>query len=285
MKITLVASGVFSLFLIWWVLLNFFPNFLTDGGALFADTYAVTALLGGVIGLYFSFTRWGGFSSLMGRVVLFLSLGLLAQVFGQASYAFYARVFGIEVPYPSVGDIGFFGSIPLYILGAYYLIRLSTATIRVGKSNKLNPLVIFIPLSMLALSYLVFIKDYEVSTDSLLATALDFGYPLLQSIYVSMALIAFYYTKNMVNSFMHKKILFLLFALVFQYVADFVFLFKAHRDLYVTGGFTDFLYLLAYFLMTLAIINLNDVFERLKSGRINNGAVKVQNEGTDTVTQ
>lgn len=267
---------LFSFFLVWWVLLNFTNIFVSkDSMADFADTYATVALFGGLVGLFFS-KRWGGFSSLLGKVVLCLSIGLLAQVFGQFSYAFYARVLGVEVPYPSIGDLGFFGSIPFYIFGSYYLVRICVASVKAASSKfPINTISIIVPSILLVVSYIFLLRGYEPDWENIPGTFLDFAYPLFQAVYVSLALIAFYYTKHMVNGLMHKKVVFLLVALVVQYFADFLFLYKAHRDLYVTAGVTDFTYLVAYFLMSLAIINLNSVFEQVKSGKVtvNGGTV------------
>lgn len=234
----------------------------------FADTYAVVALFGGLVGLFLS-GKWGGFSSLLGKVVLCLSIGLLAQVFGQFSYAFYARVLGVEVPYPSIGDLGFFGSIPFYIFGSYYLVRICVASVK-GVSSRfpVNSISIVVPVIMLVVSYIFLLRGYEPGWENIPGTFLDFGYPLFQAVYVSLAFVAFYYTKRMINGIMHKKVVFLLVALVVQYLADFLFLYKAHRDLYTTAGITDLTYLVAYFLMSLAIINLNSVFEQIKNGKV-----------------
>lgn len=257
---------------LWWLVLNF-TSFIQadDAREAFAASYGLMALVGGMLGLYVCM-RWGGFRSLIGRVVGFLSLGLLAQEFGQIAYSYYSIVLGIEVPYPSIGDLGFFGSIPFYILGAYFLVKICVATTKgVNGPIPVNPISLVVPVALLTISYLFLMRGYEPDWENIPGTFLDFAYPFFQAIYVSLALIAFYYTKHMANGIMHKKVVFLLVALVVQYLADFVFLYKAHRDLYVTAGITDFLYLLAYFLMSLAIINLNDVFERLKSGKINSG--------------
>ncbi len=271
-----VPVVLFSFFLIWWALLNFTNIFVdSDSMADFADTYATVALFGGLVGLFFS-GRWGGFSSLLGKVVLCLSIGLLFQVFGQFSYAFYARVLGVEVPYPSIGDLGFFGSIPFYILGSYYLVRICLVSVKATSSRfPINPISIVVPVILLVVSYIFLLRGYEPDLENIPGAFLDFGYPLFQAVYVSLALIAFYYTKRMVNGLMHKKVVFLLVALIVQYLADFLFIYKAHRGLYVTAGITDLTYLVAYFLMSLAIINLNSVFERFKNGKVvvNGGAV------------
>lgn len=275
-KLAFVLGAVFSFFLCWWLVVNFFSSVLPSDPDLFADTYAVVALFGGLVGVYLAFAKWGGWGSVLGKVIMLLSIGLLAQVFGQFSYAYYARVLGVEVPYPSIGDIGFYGSMFFYIAGAYYLVKLCAGVTKVSKATtRIHPLVLLIPLSMLATAYLVFIKDYEFDPSDRLITLLDFTAPLLQSVYVSLALVAFYFTRDIVNGIMHKKVVFLLIALVAQYLADFLFLYKAHKDLYTTAGITDLTYLVAYFLMSLAIINLNSVFEQLKNGKsiMDGGAV------------
>ena len=227
------------------------------------------------MGLYVC-SLWGGFNSLVGKIVGFLSLGLLAQEFGQLSYSYYSVFLGVEVPYPSIGDLGFFGSIPFYIFGSYYLVRICVASVKAASSKfPINTISIIVPSILLVVSYIFLLRGYEPDWENIPGTFLDFAYPLFQAVYVSLALIAFYYTKHMVNGLMHKKVVFLLVALVVQYFADFLFLYKAHRDLYVTAGVTDFTYLIAYFLMSLAIINLNSVFEQVKSGKVtvNGGTV------------
>jgi hypothetical protein len=266
-----VSIFVFLIFSIWFFILHAFPNYATDRSLeILAAVYGIMALFGGIIGMYVS-SRWGGFSSLLGKALGFFSLGLLAQEFGQLSYSYYSIALGIDVPYPSIGDLGFFGSIPLYALGAYYLIKICLAWVgnNDGKERKrVNGLAFVVPVAMLAVTYLFLLRGYEPDMDNNAGTFLDFAYPLFQAGYVSLALVCFYYTKSLFNSVMHKNIVFLLIALIVQYFADFLFLFKVHRDLYVTGGVTDFTYLVAYFLMTIAIINMNSVFEQIKNGKV-----------------
>ncbi len=270
----------FVLMTVWWVLLNyagvFYFESIDQQREIFAASYGLLALVGGLLGLYVC-SLWGGFNSLVGKIVGFLSLGLLAQEFGQLSYSYYSVFLGIEVPYPSVGDIGFFGSIPLYILGSYYLVKLvsKSATNKNTSGSVVNLISILVPLVILFITYISLLHGYGFDTENLLAGVLAFSYPLFQTVYVSLALIAFYRTRYALMGYMHRGVVFLLSALVFQYFADFLFLYKEHRELYITGGVTDFVYLSAYFLMSLAIVNLSAVFERFKNGKVvvNGGAV------------
>src|SRR3989344_6132703 len=77
-------------------------NNLTEGpyNNLYGTLYPILSLFGGLYGLLYVQKRWGGHRSLVGKGVIFLSLGLLAQVFGQWAWSYYTIVENIEVPYP-----------------------------------------------------------------------------------------------------------------------------------------------------------------------------------------
>lgn len=230
---------------------------------IFTDTYGIVPVLAGVYGLTVAH-KWGGFTSVMGKAVKFFSLGLLAQGFGQATYSVYYLVLGIEVPYPSIGDLGYFGSIPLYILGIYFLGK--AAGMRIS-TKSLGPLVVsvLIPLLMLALSYVLFLSTYEVDPAAPLVTFLDFGYPLGQALYISLAIMAYFLSRPVLGGVMKPRIIFVLLALVVQYLADFTFLYQVINDSWVAGGINDFMYLLAYAGMFYALVSLEDVYFGLKT--------------------
>ena len=57
----------------------------------------------------------------------------------------------IDVPYPSIGDIGYFGSIPLYIFGVIFLAKSMGVELSLGSfANKLKALLI--PVTILSIS-------------------------------------------------------------------------------------------------------------------------------------
>lgn len=256
--LTVLLAGGYS---VWW-LANLLHGHPGDRSLeLYSDSYWVTAVVGVVCGFFVS-KLWGGFRSLFGRALLFFTLGLAAQVFGQITYSYFALVRHIDAPYPSIGDIGYFGSVILYILGVYTLSKALGVRLRyAGGFQKL--ISILVPLILLATSYMVFLKDYQFSGSHLI-TFLDFGYPLGQALYISIALFAYILSAKLLGGKMKNKILLLLFALLIQYCADFSFLFRFSRDTWYAGDFTDFLYQLAYLFMTLALIQIGGVARKLK---------------------
>ena len=249
---------LFFVLAVWWLILQVLHYEYGDLGArrdlLWAACYQSVAILGGVVGLAIS-NSWGSARSVMGRAVLSFALGLLLQVFGQSTFSFYNLVLNVDVPYPSLADIGFFGSIPFYIYGILLLARASRVKISLG--SFLNQLkAVCVPLLMLTSSYLFFLRGYLFDWSQPLKVLLDFGYPFGQTIYVSITILTYLLSKGVLGGIMRSKILFLLFALVIQYVADYNFLYQAANMSWRNGGYGDFIYLLAYLLMALGLLQL-----------------------------
>lgn len=252
----LIVSLVFTFFLFSWFLVQYSHSpYLLE---LYADTYGMVTVFAGVYGLYMS-KKWGYFSSVFGKAIIFLSLGLLAQGFGQAVYSIYYLVFDISAPYPSIGDIGFFGSIPLYILGVWYLALASG--VKYALKSKLSVLLsVIVVAALLFSSYQFFLMGYDFTDVPLLVIFLDFGYPLGQAVYVSMALVIALVSRKMLGGVMKKRVWLLLAALLFQYASDFVFLYQFNRDTWTAGGINDFMYLISYFMLFIAMVDIETAF-------------------------
>ncbi len=249
----ILSSLIFIAFSAWWILGGGFAN---SENELFSDTYWVLPLLGGAAGLWAA-NKWGGVKSLFGKSIFLLALGLSAQVFGQVVYSIYALALKVEVPYPSIGDVGFFGSVLLYIAAIWLLAK--TAGVKASRLTvKQKVIAIALPLLLLSASYWIFLKGYEFDWANPLVVLLDFGYPLGQAIYVSLALLTYFLSMGLLGGIMKKKILFLLGALLVQYVADYLFLYQNSRETWYAGGISDYIYLVAYFLMTLSLLRLAD---------------------------
>lgn len=248
-----ISVFFFSLYTAWWVYIQFYINKESSSVIhYFSGTYGVIAILGAYWGLRIS-QRWGSFKSLIGRAIAMFSIGIFLQEFGQLAYAYYIVVLKIETPYPSIGDIGYFGSIFFYLYGIYLVAKASGIKVSLHSySSKMQAVII--PLSILTYSYFLFLRDYQLDWSNPLAIILDFGYPLGQACYISLALLAFILTRGILGGVMKVRILFILFALLLQFLADFNFLFESSHETWVTAGYGDYLYLCAYFIMVLSIL-------------------------------
>lgn len=253
--LSLIASLIFSFFVVWWIYLQLFLQRGNIQYYLFSGSYGLLALYGGICGINTSL-KWGGLKTLLGKSVFMFSLGLFAQVFGQIVYSYYANFYKISAPYPSIGDIGFFGTIPFYIYGAILLANSSGIKINFRSFRK-KIIALIIPVTMVIIGYLLYLQNYIFDWNKPVKIFLDFAQPLGDAMVISIAIIIFIFSRNILDGIMRSKALLILLALVAQFFADYVFLYDSSN--FYSGNYMDFIYLLAYFLMTLALLSLRSL--------------------------
>lgn len=259
----IITTFLFFGFSGWWYHLNYIveePGFWEV--ELYSATYGILALIGGVLGLNIA-KNWGGTKSALGSVLTYLSLGLLFQEAGQISYSYYSMILGVEIPYPSIGDFWYYGTIPVYI---YATIKLAKVlNIKFTKELfKRNILSILLPAGLLAISYNIFLSGYDYLGNDFGTTFLSVMYPLGQSLYLSIALLIFILSIKSLGGKLKINILLILMALVAQYTADFVFLYTSDRETWITAGINEYMYLFAYYIMAISIIMLSVKFKKIK---------------------
>ena len=248
---------------VWWVIIALIlKNQDINQNLYWAASYQILAILGAIFGIIIS-QYWGGFKSTLGKSIIFFSLGLLLQSFGQSVFSFYNIILKVEIPYPSIADIGFFGSVPLYIYGGILFGQASGIKFSL-RSLSSKAIAIIIPLVILVASYFFFLKNYEFNLDNPLKVFLDFGYPSGQAIYISVAISTYFLSKKLLGGIMKNAVLLILIALVVQYVADYNFLYQTLNTTWINGGYGDFIYLIAYFVMALGLIKMGSVFNKIK---------------------
>jgi|SRR3989344_859524 len=239
----------------WWLKIYISGVRETQENYLFGFIYAFIALAGGVNGLLIS-KKWGGVKSYVGRGLIYFSLGLLGEWFGQTTWTYYNVIQKIEVPYPSIADIGYFSIIPLYALG---VISLAKAT---GAKFKLRTMwgkliIVLIPIIMVIISFNLFLQELSVDITNPIRTFLDFGYPLGEAVTISITLVVYEFSRGVLGGKMKNRILFILIALFTQYITDFTFLYKAGLGTYYNSGPVDLMYTTSFLITSLALIGFN----------------------------
>lgn len=258
----LLVCALFIGLLFWRLFLIYYPFPDNTQIQVWAASYQIIAWCGAIFGLVLS-KRWGGYSSVIGRASIAFSLGLLLQSFGQSIFSYYFYT-GHSAPYPSLADVGFFGSIPFYAYGMFALAKASGAHMSLKSvANKIQ--VVIIPFIILGISYTMFLKGYVIDPSSPAKTFLDFGYPLGQAIYISIALLAYSLSRQMLGGIMRKAILFFIIALVVQYASDYTFLYQSSKGIFEGGGVVDFMYSVAYLCMSISLIKLGMTFEKINN--------------------
>lgn len=257
----LLTAVFFLLMSVWWLIVQQ-SGFTDNDRQIFSAAYGVMALWGALWGIKTS-AAWGGTKSLFGKAILMFALGLFAQEFGQLAYSFYANILHVEIPYPSIGDIGYFGSIPLYAYGAYLLAQTSGIKFAIQSGfDKVK--IIFFPVALLVISYTLFLRGYEFDWTNPLVIFFDFGYPLGQAIYISIAILTYVMCRRVLGGVMRSRVLLILAAFLLQYAADFMFLYQNSNGTWEGGRLNDYMYLVSYTAMTIALLELRHVILRIR---------------------
>lgn len=243
---------------LWWITI-YFSQEKDPWVYYFGLAYPVVAIFGGYNGMVIG-KSWGGLKSVMGKSVYFFSLGMFSYAFGQLVWSYYNIILQVEIPYPSIADIGYVSAIPFYLLGVIYLGNASG--VRFGfKKMYAKIQATILPLLGLLISYFVFLRDYEFVVPGeyieYIKVFIDFGYPLGQALTVAVAILVLLLSRDYLGGIMKPRIWYILFALSFQYVTDFSFLYQASKGTYYNGGIVDLMYAISLIVMGVGLLFLD----------------------------
>lgn len=243
----------FSLLCLWWVILQFLNQKDSPLNYWFVFAYGLLPLISGVMGLYIS-RKWGFFSSVMGRTVMFLSLGLITWGVGETIWSYYILVLGVEVPYPSLADASFILSWPLWSLG---IINLSKAVgVRFSLRNTGSKLLLLaIPLTVVIISYYLLYVIARNSTidwgSEYLKLFVDLLYPIWDVILLTLVLTVYFLSIGFLGGRYRFPITLLIMGFVVNYLADLGLSYTSTVETFYNGGFVDLLFTVAMFLLSL----------------------------------
>ncbi|HSX46095.1 MAG TPA: hypothetical protein VLG27_03780 [Candidatus Saccharimonadia bacterium] len=263
-KLQILVTVIFLAFVAWWIS---FQHVVTKQGTSvqwFGGTYGSVALIGAVIG-FAAAKKWGGFKTVLGRALTLFSLSLLAQEAGQLIYTYYIYGAKIQIPYPSWGDVAYFGSVLFYIAAAFFLARAAGVKYSLKQKKSYKFIATVLPLVLLVASYSILLHNHHYDTSKPLTVFLDVGYPVGEAIYISIAIVAFLLSRKALGGMLRPAILLVLLALVIQYISDFTFVYQSSRGTYLSGKFADLFYLIAYFAMTTALIRFHVAYKHIQN--------------------
>jgi len=220
----------------------------------------ILPVIGGIFGIILS-RKWGFLKASLGRAIFFLSAGVMAWGIGSVIWAYYNLVLGVEVPYPSFGDVGYLMSYPFYALG---LINLGKG---MGAYHKLKTrlgkvALVLVPVLGMAVTYFIFISiarggEFDYQDSSLLKILFDIGYPLGDATVVT-AIGLIYGLSYKVFGGKFKWPINLLFAgQLLLYFGDFFFSYGTTQGTYYIGNLNDLLFVHALFLIAVGVNALN----------------------------
>lgn len=207
----------------------------------------VAALIG------FERVRSFTFDSALGKSLLFISLGILSWGLGALAWLYYNIMSTTEVPYPSLADVFFVGTVPLAAYGLFLLLRNLQITFDLKTKLKL----VLLPLAAFLVVYSLFIEGKLAEDVPALAKALNVMYPLGDAIFLSFTLVLLSLIRG---SKMFKPVVLLCMGYLIEAMADFSFSWTTSTGTYYTGNWVDMLFALAFSFIGTGIYFMGDIY-------------------------
>lgn len=254
-KHLLFISTSYLAMLVWWILI-FKRNLVdTKENYIFGLLIGVLALLGGVIGIIKS-RKWGFLKSVVGKSICFLALGLMTWGVGTVIFAYYNLFLNIAVPYPSIADVAYIVSWPLWTIGMIYLAQAIGVKYQLKKVGG-KIFLIFIPLIIIPFSYfLLFTIARGGSIDfsgGALKLFFDLTYPIGDIVILTTATLIYSLSIHYLGGVFRFPILIIMFGFLMNFFADFAFSFTTTNGTFYVADWVDLLFTTTMFILSLGV--------------------------------
>lgn len=200
--------------------------------------------------------RWGGIQSSMGKTLLFLSLGLTTWGLGTIIFAYYNIVLGVAVPYPSVADLFYIVSWPLWAIGMISLSKTTGAKFQMRSAYGRFALSIIPLLAIFITYYLLVIVARGGSIaiiDDPLGTLTSLAYVVGDIVILTFTLLIYGLSFNYLGGYYKWPIMILLFGFVANYVSDLFFALTITNGTYFVANWVDLIFMIAFLLLGLGV--------------------------------
>jgi hypothetical protein len=259
-KVRFVLPLVYFLFFLFWLGYTLVYGFQPSiAGKIFILSQILFPLMGGCFGLR-SAKTWGGTNSVVGRGVTFISLGLLTWGLGTVFWCYYSYFAYLEVPYPSLADVAYIWSWPLWAVGIWNLGRVMGVQYSLRKTAY-KLLLIAIPIFVSIVSYIAL---YVIArggtmdfTGGLIKLFFDLFYPIASTVITTLVLLAFLLSGEYLGGKFKNVFLLLLLGFFCNYIADFMLAYTSTTGTFYNGHIADLFFTTSMFLISQSVIMFN----------------------------
>jgi hypothetical protein len=254
-KASAYLCGFYVALLVWWATIAL--SKITDSpfNLAFAFAYGLMPLFGGILG-FLAARKWGLLKSAMGKALLFFSLGLIMWGLGEMIWSYYNFVERIEIPYPSIADIFFVLSWPLWGVGVWYMSYATGA--KYGLKSKIGKIQLFsIPIVAALFSYYLLVMvarggTFDISGDWM-KIFFDIAYPLFDVIVLAIGALVFGLSFKFLGGKYKWPVIITLFGFIINYFADFGFSYTTTVGSFYNGNWVDLLFTSAMFVISFGV--------------------------------
>ncbi len=246
--VLLVSAFIIAILMLIFVIQDGVPSFYryTINYAAHLIFIVAIALIG------FNRAKTFGLKSAFGKSIALIALGLVSWGIGNTIWLYYNVVAGMELPYPSLADIGFVGMIPLAAIGMLLLLK----NIRMKLDTRTLLTAMIFPIAILIPTYILFIDSKLAEEVPMIIKILNVIYPLGDAIILSFAVIVLFMVRG---SRIFKPVGIICFGFIVEALADFSFSWATTAGTFYVGGLTDFLFTSAFFVIAVGLFYTKEI--------------------------
>ncbi len=255
---SLLLSIFYIFFLVWWVYIQNLGTKDSIVNTWFSALYSVLPILGGFGGISAS-RAWKSSNKDVSKALFTFSIGLLSWGFGEIAWSVYNILLKVEVPYPSLADVGFMLSLPLWSYSIIYLAK--GVGIKLELKNQFVKNVLFVVPGIVLLigAYLIFgvarKPVFELSS-GYAKLFFDVSYPLWDLILLVLISVISILAYGYVKDRLLKPFILISFGLLFSFLGDLGLSYQSSVSQFYNGGIVDLLYITMCYFLALGINTL-----------------------------
>ena len=217
-------------------------------------------IFGGIWGIMKA-KKWGFLKSKVGSAIFYISLGTFSWGVGQMLWSVYYNIIQkVDIPYPSLADVGFIMAIPFWSLGIIFLSKATGAHISL-KHLRGKIILFVIPILALILSYYLLIvvarDGFIPFGEESLKLLFDLGYPIGDLIILTFALVIYGLSFNYLGGRFKLPIICILLGFILMYLSDFSFSYTTTIETYYNGHWVDIMFPTVMTLLSIGVNNLD----------------------------
>lgn len=263
LNIASVISIIFFLvLLLWWAFLQYLGITNSPLNYLFALFYGILPLLGG----FYTLIKSIKLKDSINKTVFYLSLGLIAWGVGEIIWSYYNFILNIEVPYPSVADLAYILSYPLWFVALIYLAKSVGLELSLKSRFIKTIFFVFSFVIVLVAVYLVLFRgslDYTNLSGDYTKLFFDISYPVWDVILLVLALIINVLSLGTIRGKLSAAVTIITVSLMFYFLADLGFTYQSTVNTFFNGNYIDLFYMITVSLITIAACLLTSDGEAL----------------------
>jgi hypothetical protein len=252
---------VYLIACIWWLGIFLTGSVDTLANNSFGLILGFMPVFSGLYGLVLA-KKWGLFTSAVGKAVTFLSLGLISWGLGTLIFSGYYNLYAdVEVPYPSLADVGYVLALPLWTIGMVNLAKATGARYGLrGSSGK--SILLLVPVLVIVVSYYLLLVvarggTFDFSESEALQIIFDLLYPLGDVVILAVTTVVYGLSYQYFGGKYKKAIYSILAGFVLMYFADFSFSYATSLETFYVGDWIDFLFTTSMFVLSCGVLLLD----------------------------